>query len=561
MRQYSSPKTPISLRWMVLGPFLIQICLAVGLTGYLSIRNGQQAVNELARKLEQSSSKQVEQHLNSYLALPPKLNQVNISAIESGNLNLQDLRNLGQTLCSQIQNFDVGYISFGNPQGHFIGVERLDDGKLLINEQSPNTQGKLDVYPANQKCNREPRTDSKSGYQPLEESWYAEAAKAGKPIWSSIYNWDDKPEVISVAASYPLYTADRKLRGVVSIDLILTQLSTFLKNLKVSASARTFLIERNGLLIASSTDEPPYKLVNGTAQRLKAVDSKDPVIRGTTQKLTAQFQQLGAIKGENRLETTIDGQRHFLHIRPWQDALGLDWLIVLAMPESDFLGQVQDNTRQTVILCFLALLGAAIVGIYTSRWIVRPIQQLSAAARDLAQGKWQTTVPESSITEIDTLARSFNRMTQQLQAQMSDLTQDKQALQDRVADQTQTLSQMLKLVQAGQSNQTDKQFELGKMLGGISNRIKYPVLSMQKELKQANQDVQVILAQLQAYQENLAHLPPELRAQFADGDVMLLIQDLQKRLSVLDAGAARIDDLSDHLKSFGRQIGDDKQAG
>jgi HAMP domain-containing protein len=547
-------KRSLPLRWMVLLPFLVQISVAVGLTGYLSIRNGQAAISDMAKKLEQSGSKQVEQHLNSYLTLPPKINQVNINAIEAGDLNLQDLRKVGQSFCSQMQNFDIGYISFANPQGNFIGVERLDDGNLLINEQSANTQGKLDVYATKPNCDRAAKTATKDDYQPLEESWYADAAKVGKPIWSSIYNWDDKPEVISVSASYPIYTNDRKLRGVLSIDLILTQISTFLKGLKVSSGARTFLIERDGFLIATSTDEQPYKLAGGKAQRLKAVDSKDAVIRSATQKLTSQFQKLGAIKGESSLETTIDGQRHFLHVSPWQDNLGLDWLIVVAVPESDFLGQVENNTRQTIILCFLALVGATIVGIFTSRWIVKPIQQLSQASNQLANGDWQTEVPASNIAEINSLARSFSRMKQQIQAQMSGLTQDKQALQEQVADQNQTMTQILRLLQEGQGTGSDQQFELGKMLGTLSKQIKYPVLSMQKELKNANQDIQVILEQLQSYQDNLEKLPPELRDSLADHDVNLLIQDLKKRLSVMDASTARIDDISDNLKSFVQQI-------
>jgi HAMP domain-containing protein len=554
MSQSPAPTRSIPLRWMVLVPFLIQICAAVGLTGYLSIRNGQQAINDLARKLEQASSKRVEQHLNSYLSLPPKLNQINVNGIDAKTLDMQDFRKVGQVLCNQMQNFDVGYISFANPQGQFLGIERLDNGNLLINEQSAATQSKLDVYRTTSKCDRDAKVETKSDYQPLEESWYTDAVKAGKPIWSSIYNWDDKPEVISVSASYPLYNSDRKLQGVLSIDVILTQLGNFLKTLKVSPAARTFLIERDGLLIASSANEAPYKLVSNKAERLKAIDSKDKVIRGATQKLFEQFKQLNSVKGEQSVEVTIEGERHFLHVSPWQDALGLDWLIVVAVPESDFLGQVQANTRQTILLCFLALIGAIGVGILTSRWLVKPIQQLSLASNDLAKGNWETTAPASNITEINALARSFNWMTQQLKSQMSGLAQDKQALQDQVDDQNQTLSEMLKMLRNGQGNQAEQEFEIGKMLGGLSNRIKYPVLSMQKELKHANQDLEVLLTHLQSYQRNLAKLPPELQTQMAGDDLTALIQDLQKRLSVVDAGAAKIDDLSDNLRVFVRQI-------
>ncbi len=37
----------VGLRTVFIVPFVLQICAAVGLTGYLSLRNGQKAVNEV----------------------------------------------------------------------------------------------------------------------------------------------------------------------------------------------------------------------------------------------------------------------------------------------------------------------------------------------------------------------------------------------------------------------------------------------------------------------------------------------------------------------------------
>ncbi len=47
-------------------PFVLQIFAAVGLTGYLSLRNGQKAFNDLASQLRNQVSDRVAQHLNSY---------------------------------------------------------------------------------------------------------------------------------------------------------------------------------------------------------------------------------------------------------------------------------------------------------------------------------------------------------------------------------------------------------------------------------------------------------------------------------------------------------------
>ena len=58
-----SKKLP--LRLILVVPFVLQIFAAVGLVGYLSFRNGQQAINDLANQLTTKASHLVNQHLDT----------------------------------------------------------------------------------------------------------------------------------------------------------------------------------------------------------------------------------------------------------------------------------------------------------------------------------------------------------------------------------------------------------------------------------------------------------------------------------------------------------------
>lgn len=58
-----------------------------------------------------------------------------------------------------------------------------------------------------------------------------------------------------------------------------------------------------------------------------------------------------------------------MQVTPWKDKWGLDWLVVVVVPESDFMEQINANTRTTILLCLGALGVAIALGIYTSRWI------------------------------------------------------------------------------------------------------------------------------------------------------------------------------------------------
>ncbi|MGK7925035.1 MAG: ATP-binding protein, partial [Spirulina sp.] len=104
-----------------------------------------------------------------------------------------------------------------------------------------------------------------------------------------------------------------------------------------------------------------------------------------------------------------------LQVTPYQDEFGLDWLIVVAVPEVDFMAQIYANTRTTVILCLVALIIAISVGVITSRWISNGLFSLNEAAKKLSDGNWGQTVPIERSDELGELARSFNRMATQLQ--------------------------------------------------------------------------------------------------------------------------------------------------
>ena len=53
------------LRLVLIIPFVFQIFAAVGLTGYLSLRNGQRAVNNVATQLRQETTARIQDRLGT----------------------------------------------------------------------------------------------------------------------------------------------------------------------------------------------------------------------------------------------------------------------------------------------------------------------------------------------------------------------------------------------------------------------------------------------------------------------------------------------------------------
>ncbi|MEN9520517.1 MAG: hypothetical protein RLZZ381_3105, partial [Cyanobacteriota bacterium] len=103
----------LPLRLVLVLPFVLQIVGAVGLVGYLSFKNGQKAVNDLADRLMDESSNLVSERLDNYLQTPQKLNQINLDAIKLGLLDLKDFKKAGHYFWKQVQTYpNLSFIQY-----------------------------------------------------------------------------------------------------------------------------------------------------------------------------------------------------------------------------------------------------------------------------------------------------------------------------------------------------------------------------------------------------------------------------------------------------------------
>ncbi len=133
------------LQAILIASFVIPVVGAIGLTGYLSYKNGQQAIEDLAQQLMGEASERVQNQLSTYLSNAQVINRLNANAIQTGQLNPQDPNSLTRHFWEQRFLFDNvcgAAMYFGTPQGEFTGLSRhRPSGTWRIGRSGSRTQG------------------------------------------------------------------------------------------------------------------------------------------------------------------------------------------------------------------------------------------------------------------------------------------------------------------------------------------------------------------------------------------------------------------------------------
>ncbi|MGL5061490.1 MAG: PAS domain S-box protein, partial [Microcoleus sp.] len=452
----------LPLRTVLIVPFVLQIAGMVGFVGYLSYKNGEESIENIAHQLMAQVGERVNDRLTKYLEAPQHIAATNARSVKQGNLNYNDLKQVRRELWKQITlNYLPQSIFFANELGELIGYGHLQSEEIvrqaeqLTGEQlSVGTPHLLKIESSEPGKRKYYLVDAKGNPRKLiytaqidnrTTAWYRDSKVSRQQIWSSISVYKVIP-TLGIFGLAPIYDASGKWQGVFVSDFTLSGISTFLEQLKFSRSGQVFIMEHSGNLVASSTLETPFvKPATGEPTRLLAANSKDTLTRDIARQLTKRFGNLDAIQTNQKLTLTSNGEQQFVRVTHYRDNYGLDWLVVVVVPASDFMEQIYANTRTTILLCIAALVGSTTVGIITARWITQPILKLNKAAKDIAEGKWEITVAIDRADEVGEMAKSFNRMAAQLQQSFGEL----ESLNEALMQSENKVNQILEAIPVG----------------------------------------------------------------------------------------------------------------
>jgi two-component system phosphate regulon sensor histidine kinase PhoR len=171
-----------------------------------------------------------------------------------------------------------------------------------------------------------------------------------------------------------------------------------------AAGARVTLIRRDGTVIADSL-VPPGDLAR---------------VENHAQRAEVRAALAGRVGHATRRSATVDSAQLYVAV-PVRDA----GVVRLAMPLSEVGSSFAAVHRVLLAGGLVALVVAAGIGIFVAGRVTRPIIQMEAIARDMAEGRLDRRVPVRSTDETGRLGRALNAMAASLDGKITDLEQER----------------------------------------------------------------------------------------------------------------------------------------
>ncbi len=388
--------------------FLPLLLGAVGMTSWLANEAGEASVDEVATALGYANEDRIRQSVISLLSEPSRVTRINLSEVELGLLDPTDLDLVRRRMARQVMDFgSVAYIYYGTVDGDAVGFQREKDGSYSYSLRDEH--GNLATYTATDDLAVGAMTDPGSAYDPRSRPWYTSGATATEPTWTDVYVWFGRDELcIDVVA--PVRDAAGSLVGVLDAGYTLGGLSDFLESLEIGKTGEAFIVDGEGLVVASSAGGPLFLPDKDKARRITPDELTTPL----SAFVGASLSSVDPSERSTRLHHPELGPITVM-VHPLEVHEQLDWQLAVAIPQHDYTEHYEALRRQTFYLSALAVLVTMLAVLLFVRRLSGPLRALAKAAERIQLGELDIELPVATRDEIGQLTVAMNDMVTGLQ--------------------------------------------------------------------------------------------------------------------------------------------------
>ena len=405
-----------SLRKQLLFTIVLMMLFVSAAIVWVSIQAGTDAVNSLTQRVMLNMIERIgndnEHQLNE------AVRALETIAPDAVNLDQKqifhaDPNSLEQRLWSTGSQYAklTGYLYFAGNDGSFIGLHRVDGKHIHLFSRSADDPVRREYLI--QKPGDRSQLIGQSEYDARTRPWYLSAVDRDTPVWSEIYNnFSNHEPMVTLAKA--VYQSEHRLVGVAGIDITLKSLSEYLRTTHISEHSVAYIVDANGFMIASSGNDQPYNIFNEQPKIKLAENMADPLIRQSfisviRDQIIAPVSTVAATKTFN-----LNGEQVDVAYAALGNKSGLNWISVIAVPRSDFMGGINRSVLQSILIVAIFIILALIIGLSTIEHMLKDIRQLTDAALKVGNGEPLPRLHIHRKDEIGNLVQTFIEMENKL---------------------------------------------------------------------------------------------------------------------------------------------------
>lgn len=411
----------LSLKAALSAPPLLLATGALILSIGLVFHSARQALDQTLERLEGETARNVAGRLEALMAKPFLLNETNAAALESGILTMEEGSTRDRYFARQMKAFpEVSYSFYGREDRSFFGARRDEqDAVEVIHNSLEETGGNSRYFSIDPEGNPLVRTLEVPNFDCRTRPWYKSAAASGRQIYSPVYQHFVYKD-LAITAAKPIFQSEGKLTGVLGVDFRLDRINTLLASMVSLEGLEITLVERPTLqLIGNSRGLPNYTTAGGTLKRLGLQDREDPLSKS----VAVILEDIAADSSASRSRKDkifLEPEMYWVESTPFNH-FGLDWLVVVSIPDRVLTSGVYQSLQTAVLLSVLLVLFLSLNAVFLVRQLVRPLMAVVHASGELAAGRWDYPMPLGTYKELEGLTGAFNTMASQLKASIEGL--------------------------------------------------------------------------------------------------------------------------------------------
>ena len=422
MKNTDSSSSRVSLRRLVVLPVLILAVLATLIAGLLTLRSGEIALNNVSQALRMEISHRIQIKLDNYLSHAEMVCNTTADILGAGFVNPGDIEEVRSILITKIKSYsDITSVYFGNPEGGLIDIGREKPEGNLYEIRTENYEAGTFIKhyldennePYGRPVAEIPDFDART------RSWFTGAMSDPEELYRSepyeVFTEDD----ISISTSRAVFSDQGEFLGVISCDVFLSDLSTFLSHMDIGINGFALITDPSGMIIAGSIDS----LCCSGNGPLTIESSDDPVLSGIGEQVASRAGGFSGIR--EPLEFSLDNvpDRANCTVTPFTDSSGSKYFITVLIPDSDFHAYSGNFYMRTMIILAGTFVVVVLLSLLISYLVTRPILRLHGTATKLSEGQ-EAVFPASRIRELNDLSSVFGDLTSTLQKTNRELTEE-----------------------------------------------------------------------------------------------------------------------------------------